>query len=498
MAKLLIADRDGTERTGLQWFIASKHIPFEEIREAKTVHEMIAAIEAERPEAIYLELEMVPDDQFHHVKYLLRTNVERVICITTEAVFERALQALELNAMSLFVKPVSMENLQSSLFQAAKESAPPEKKASDPLMKEGITSEALFIEQAITGSAPSFLLFKPEKASLNKQLYHWLQNGYFPYPARLYPLSSMVAGIFEVPGERENELLQVEGQRLLQQWQEQHQNRLSLAIHPGSLPVRSIHEMYVRTKETMQMEFFKGYQQIHWVNESRGFHMIDPFLTPDEQRLWVTALEKGEKKVMKDWLYVTFTQFPHGYPIPDLLRIKLTSILAQLRRFMHTYKLDENVEIEANYHEVFQTILYQPVLFHIVQEILLFALELIDKAEEQKKNHVFDVVERGLQYIERSFKNPLLTLDDVAKAVDRSPSYFSSLLAKKKGKSFREVLNDCRLSCAKKLLMETNLTIKEIAFQTGFSDPNYFSKRFKETAGSTPRAFRRENKKNIR
>lgn len=57
-----------------------------------------------------------------------------------------------------------------------------------------------------------------------------------------------------------------------------------------------------------------------------------------------------------------------------------------------------------------------------------------------------------------------------------------------------EYLLHIRFSKAKQLLLqERQLTIAEIAYQAGFSDPNYFSRAFKQHAGQTPSTFRNKS-----
>lgn len=47
-----------------------------------------------------------------------------------------------------------------------------------------------------------------------------------------------------------------------------------------------------------------------------------------------------------------------------------------------------------------------------------------------------------------------------------------------------------RLEKAKELLNSTDLSISEIAYSTGFNDPNWFSKAFKEEFKDSPSNFR--------
>lgn len=491
MIKLLIVDRDQTERQGIKWFVQSYHLPFSMIYEAGSTEEATYVIQNYQPEVICLELEMIQDEAFANFAYLIKSHVQKVICLTTEPVFERALQAIEINAVALLVKPVSPEYLKQVLNQATRLSFSPATNL-EPLESKNdyLGYSSLFSDQPFEGGIPSFLLFQPEHRSSNRKLYEWLKEYYLPYPFRCYALSDMVVCLMELPQESEYQILQTEGQRLIQRWQEEQQNRIIIAVYPSSVAAPSLHQMYLRTKDALKMQFFKGYQQLYWVDEVPSFIEIDPFLTPEEQRGWVERLESGDKEAIKTWVYQVFTQFTDRYPNPDLLRIKLTSILAQLRRFIRTYQLDQHVEMEHRYHQVFQTILYTPILFRIVQDVLLFCYKLMDKVEEQKSSQAYDTVERGLQFIEQHYARATLSLEDVARFVELSPSYFSALLSKKKEKTFRQILNERRIQEVKKELLGGNKTIQQITDQVGFNDPNYLTRVFKAYVGVSPRQFR--------
>ena len=50
-----------------------------------------------------------------------------------------------------------------------------------------------------------------------------------------------------------------------------------------------------------------------------------------------------------------------------------------------------------------------------------------------------------------------------------------------------------RIRAAKQLLTRHDLLIKQIAYQVGFDNPNYFSRRFREMEGRTPSSYRQLN-----
>lgn len=71
-----------------------------------------------------------------------------------------------------------------------------------------------------------------------------------------------------------------------------------------------------------------------------------------------------------------------------------------------------------------------------------------------------------------------------------SESYLSRIFKKRTGIHIRAYINKIRIDAAKELLSNTNKNISEIAIQTGFNDPNYFSRIFAGTIGIPPREYR--------
>ncbi|MBC8042345.1 MAG: helix-turn-helix transcriptional regulator [Rhizobacter sp.] len=101
-------------------------------------------------------------------------------------------------------------------------------------------------------------------------------------------------------------------------------------------------------------------------------------------------------------------------------------------------------------------------------------------------------VARAMQFI-RDHLHQSISLDDAAKHVFLSPTYFAHLLKNKTGKTFGELLTESRIEKASELLRYTSASVSEISHQIGFEDQAYFARRFKQQLGRTPRAFRTES-----
>ncbi|MHA7966641.1 response regulator transcription factor [Paenibacillus sp. CAU 1782] len=83
-----------------------------------------------------------------------------------------------------------------------------------------------------------------------------------------------------------------------------------------------------------------------------------------------------------------------------------------------------------------------------------------------------------------------LTQSDIAAKVNMSRSYFSQCFKLFVGNSFGEVLRKMRIDQAKHLLLESSLSISEIAGAIGFDDNKHFSRTFRERVGMYPTEYR--------
>lgn len=96
-------------------------------------------------------------------------------------------------------------------------------------------------------------------------------------------------------------------------------------------------------------------------------------------------------------------------------------------------------------------------------------------------------------YLQNEYKNPNLSLDNIADVFSISKTYASSLLKKHLGITFRDYLTSIRIEVAKKLLSTTNMPISEIMIETGFTNKQTFSRVFKANTGMTALEYRKKN-----
>jgi len=88
-----------------------------------------------------------------------------------------------------------------------------------------------------------------------------------------------------------------------------------------------------------------------------------------------------------------------------------------------------------------------------------------------------------------------LKVEDVARHAYMSASHFSRVLRRTMGKSFVELLTECRLEHAKELLVNSDWTAAYIAGYVGLKSTAYFHEFFQHHEGCTPLEYRRKHQK---
>nr|WP_282187935.1 response regulator [Streptococcus constellatus] len=142
--------------------------------------------------------------------------------------------------------------------------------------------------------------------------------------------------------------------------------------------------------------------------------------------------------------------------------------------------------------------LLKPFSREDVEAMLIKVKEKLDR--EKKQQQVHELVEKAeFSDLEQAIHDRLadteLSLKSLSFQLGFNSSYLSVLIKKELGLPFQDYLIQERMKRAKLLLLTTDLKVYEIAEQVGFEDMNYFSQRFKQIVGVTPRQFKKGDSK---
>lgn len=118
---------------------------------------------------------------------------------------------------------------------------------------------------------------------------------------------------------------------------------------------------------------------------------------------------------------------------------------------------------------------------------------LIEAQNSTKISNSYDYsnktyIEHALEFISANYNK--ITVSDVANYIGINRCYLSTIFKEELNLSPQEYLINFRLNKADEMLIQTNLSVKEIANKIGYENSSSFSKIFKKTYGESPTVYR--------
>ncbi len=101
-----------------------------------------------------------------------------------------------------------------------------------------------------------------------------------------------------------------------------------------------------------------------------------------------------------------------------------------------------------------------------------------------------DPIEKTKRYIENHISEEI-SVDELSQKVYLNPDYLTRIFKREEGTSICRYIVNRRIEIAKKLLIETDKTLGEIAFDVGYFNYSSFYKIFAKMVGCSPQDFRK-------
>ncbi|MCD7806326.1 MAG: helix-turn-helix domain-containing protein [Lachnospiraceae bacterium] len=124
-----------------------------------------------------------------------------------------------------------------------------------------------------------------------------------------------------------------------------------------------------------------------------------------------------------------------------------------------------------------------------LKEMLSGLITAYSKARRRQQNQYLTAAKN---YIQEHFDNPDLTLNLCAEETGTAPSYLSRLFKTILDVSFNNYVNNLRVEHSKVLLTKTDLSVSQIAQQSGFNSSQSYIRVFKAFTGQTPGNYRKQ------
>lgn len=131
-----------------------------------------------------------------------------------------------------------------------------------------------------------------------------------------------------------------------------------------------------------------------------------------------------------------------------------------------------------------------------IQDVSSALVQIAEQMFMQQKpeipQNISKTVRMAVEYVTVHYKENI-GLNDAANAAGVNSTYLSYLFSQEMGIGFSNYLLNLRIQCAKRLLEESSLKIRQVAEQAGFNDYHYFSKVFKKMTGMSAAQYRKDH-----
>lgn len=166
-----------------------------------------------------------------------------------------------------------------------------------------------------------------------------------------------------------------------------------------------------------------------------------------------------------------------------------------------SYRTNKFDEFHILFKSLFEAFLYQKkdadlhakslliqILLNAHEEFSAFSPEMDTRRSLRLNKPKINAVKKLID------ENPhkWFSLAELAEYSGLSRNFFCSVFHEISGETAVEYMNRQKIKTAKKLLMETNCSIKEIAYELGFENDTYFYSLFKKKTGLSPVEFKQK------
>ena len=127
-----------------------------------------------------------------------------------------------------------------------------------------------------------------------------------------------------------------------------------------------------------------------------------------------------------------------------------------------------------------------------IELIYRFFSLLLRKSSKPSKPSNYDIAESAKKIIDYNFGQDM-TVREISNSLHVDSAYLTRKFTQKYGTAPKEYLIYLRMENAKRLLRETDVSIKEIAISIGYADQLYFSRMFKKKTGVSPLEYRKKS-----
>jgi AraC-like DNA-binding protein/ligand-binding sensor protein len=213
----------------------------------------------------------------------------------------------------------------------------------------------------------------------------------------------------------------------------------------------------------------------------------------EKERSLLSALRRGDNETARnsldELLAILFFSNPDNFKFMQYRAIELMVLLS---RASVTSGNTEDILLEIN-NQYLQRIQESQTIEELIDVLYLAVDRLSGQIFSFQGVRHASALRKAERYIWDNYTRKL-SLQELASISGLSAPYFSTVFKEEMGENLSSYLNRLRVDRAAALLIETELSLSEIAGFCGFEDQSWFSKIFKSYTGVSPGKYRDQNR----
>jgi two-component system response regulator YesN len=239
--------------------------------------------------------------------------------------------------------------------------------------------------------------------------------------------------------------------------------------------------------------------EANWLRFSKGTGKIIYWEKPPPlSASYIRVLQNYQSILKKACVFLDIDSFTKkmkelcSQPRRILLDIETRVLLSKIEQYM--YEINKDIisafsDVSLVHQQIREANQRSVTLEEFLNSYIVHLTSLFERViEYAPKNSKY--IRQAHYYVDQNM-GKAITLTDVADEFGINPVYFSHLYKQTTGKNFTDFVTERKIGAAKTYLEQKKIKILDVAAMTGFSNPKYFARAFKEQEGLTPSEYRK-------
>lgn len=509
--KLFIADDEIDVREGIRYLIDWGALDFSICGEGKNGKEALENILKYQPDLVLLDIRMPKLTGLDVIRLSRDAGFSgKFIILSGYSDFSYAQEAIRYGVNCYLTKPIDEDELEKAVIEAKKEILSEQKSQKQMVQYRSQAKESILKD--ILMNKADYPLLDSRDLLLDTPVFQVII--YTNYNQKSFQTTWDFASILRLANKNHDSLdsitmknqniILLKGNFALERFQEllskhiynlQEGSPLSSLFFTYGRPVYRIEDIHLSFEDAdhlMKRRFFcrpnqhtLGYESLEdsfIENENSNKIPEDIYAVPI-----ANYIQSGNKHMLQETLDTLQYDLSKNNIAPSTIRHFTADILIHVKSILlHTY---ENTDIPFAGNLTILSEAEETCYLYELIEMLTTQFEacMTAIASPSRENIMDDI----LQYIDHNY-NKNLKLGTIAELFGYNSSYLGKVFHKSTGKSFNAYIDEVRISNSKLLLLNEEHKVYEIAQMVGYSNVDYFHKKFKKYVGMSPAEYRKQ------